>query len=237
MGQYFLIANLDKKEYLSPHQMGTGAKLWEIAANCQQGILPYLLRQSDVKDGIGDLNPDRTQSYPNAGRWAGDRIVVVGDYDESGLYDKIDDKEWSEITPQAGEDYNAFRQKHAPCQVELDDFEERMDKQWKSPPPQIFHMVNLDKKEFINSKKVRGLNEFSDFTRGCQIGVLPYMLRKSSGGGGGDMYGEHAGRWAEDRVALVGELDGLPLHSDYKDISNDVRHDYNDAIEIDRCKI
>jgi len=30
MGQYFLILNLDKKEYLHPHKLGSGYKLWEI---------------------------------------------------------------------------------------------------------------------------------------------------------------------------------------------------------------
>jgi len=40
------------------------------------------LRKSNETGG-GDIRDD----YPTAGRWAGDRIVVVGDYDESGLYD------------------------------------------------------------------------------------------------------------------------------------------------------
>lgn len=75
---------MDKKEFLHPHKLGAGLKLWEICANKVGGVLVYLLRQSSESGG-GD------QSDPNAkwvGHWAGDRVVVVGDYDESKLYQK-----------------------------------------------------------------------------------------------------------------------------------------------------
>jgi hypothetical protein len=102
MGQYFLIVNLDKKEYLSPHRLGCGAKLWEISANNPTRLFPLLLRKSS-EGGGGDIQKD----YPSAGRWAGDRIVVVGDYDKSGLYE-IAQKEFKEISGQVVKDYNNF---------------------------------------------------------------------------------------------------------------------------------
>lgn len=45
--------------------------------------LAILLRSSD-EGGGGDLHQDLTQ--PVIGRWAGDRIVVAGDYDADGKW-------------------------------------------------------------------------------------------------------------------------------------------------------
>jgi hypothetical protein len=84
MGQYFYIVNLDKKEYLHPHKMGSGLKLWEICASNLPRVLPLLLRQSS-EGGGGDYHGENTDIV---GRWAGDRITVVGDYDESKLYNE-----------------------------------------------------------------------------------------------------------------------------------------------------
>jgi len=104
MGQYFVIANLDKKEYINPHRMAFGAKLWEIAVNRIAAVFPFLLRQSS-EGGGGDIDFD--SKY--AGRWAGDRIVVVGDYDDSGLYDFVKvSPEWKEISPEILDELNKF---------------------------------------------------------------------------------------------------------------------------------
>jgi hypothetical protein len=102
MGQYYLVVNKDRQEYISPHQLGCGAKLWEICANDLPRVLPYLLHQSS---GTGGGDP-HNQETVHLGRWAGDRIVVVGDYDNSGLfqmaksvYDEISD----EVRPEVNE--------------------------------------------------------------------------------------------------------------------------------------
>ena len=50
MGEYFRIVNLDKKEYIDPHECEGGTKFWEVVVN---------------------------------GIWAGDRITIIGDYDEA----------------------------------------------------------------------------------------------------------------------------------------------------------
>lgn len=81
MGQYHLTVNLDKKEYLNPHTLGCGLKLWEHIAN-HPGVgaaLIVLLAASNGRGG-GDFRCDD----PNGiiGRWAGDRIAIVGDYGE-----------------------------------------------------------------------------------------------------------------------------------------------------------
>lgn len=80
MGQYHLTVNLDKKEYLDPHALGCGLKLFEQVAN-NPGVgaaLVVLLAASNGRGG-GDFAPDKV-----VGRWAGDKIAIVGDYAELG---------------------------------------------------------------------------------------------------------------------------------------------------------
>jgi hypothetical protein len=78
MGQYHITVNLTKKEFLSPHKLGLGLKLLE--QTWGQGsigdVLIALLACSNGRGG-GDF-PD----CEGIGRWAGDQIVVVGDYAE-----------------------------------------------------------------------------------------------------------------------------------------------------------
>ena len=78
MGQYHLTCNLSKKEWLDPHRLGDGLKLWEQGAS-QGGILNALHALLAVSNGRG--GGDYITSYPEfVGRWGGDRIAIVGDY-------------------------------------------------------------------------------------------------------------------------------------------------------------
>jgi len=104
MGQYFIIVNLDKKEYLDPHKLDEGAKFWELCANNIGRLLVYLLRKSSEAGG-GDVDDPTKLKY--CGRWAGDRIVVIGDYDESNLYFIAKDT-YRDITTASAREYNRF---------------------------------------------------------------------------------------------------------------------------------
>jgi hypothetical protein len=80
MGQYHITVNLDKREFLFPHDLGDGLKLWEQAASSfgTWAALGMLLAVSNGRGG-GDF-----ESGPEFyGRWAGDRIVIIGDYGEA----------------------------------------------------------------------------------------------------------------------------------------------------------
>ena len=81
MGQYYFIVNLDKREFLHPHAFGDGLKLLEFG--CSGGgvmsALAVLLANSNNRGG-GDLRSDN----PIIGSWAGDRIIIAGDYAEPG---------------------------------------------------------------------------------------------------------------------------------------------------------
>ena len=98
MGQYFKAVNLDKEEYVCPWCMGGGAKLWEWAANTQGSIFTLLLRKSDeggggdfygYRKGCAEGGPICCPVNAVAGRWAGDRVCLVGDYDSSKLWERL----------------------------------------------------------------------------------------------------------------------------------------------------
>lgn len=103
MGQYFLLINLDKKEYIDPFKLGGGYKLWEWMANFTI-FLPFFLLRKSTEGGGGDYHG---RELKNLGRWAGDRVMLVGDYDESGLYD-LAEKEFKEISDEIRMDFVQF---------------------------------------------------------------------------------------------------------------------------------
>ena len=103
-GQYFIAVNVSKKEYVTAWEIGGVAKLWEWCANHWAGIFPYLLRKSDESGG-GDLKDFDTAKY--AGRWAGDKVYLVGDYDSSKLYERAK-KHFANIAKELVQEYNQF---------------------------------------------------------------------------------------------------------------------------------
>ena len=103
MGQYFVFVNLDKKEVINAWDLGSGAKFWEISNNLK-GLWCFLLRKSN-EGGGGDID---FTSYKHIGRWAGDRVVLIGDYDKSKLYDKASDT-YKDITEEIKKEYKKFR--------------------------------------------------------------------------------------------------------------------------------
>ena len=78
MGQYHKVYNIDKKEYIHPHKIDNGLKLLEQIGwiNSTSTALFLLLANSNGRGG-GDA-----EDHPAIGRWAGDRIVIQGDYAE-----------------------------------------------------------------------------------------------------------------------------------------------------------
>ncbi len=84
MGQYHYVVNLDKREFLDPHQMASGLKLWEqLASHPAIGAgLVVLLASYSNGEGGGDLD----EGPAIIGHWRGDRIAFVGDYDNDSRY-------------------------------------------------------------------------------------------------------------------------------------------------------
>ena len=78
MGQYYLIVNPDKQQYLEPHNFNDGAKLTEFGSS-GDGVmfgLAVLLADGNGRGG-GDVSSSDDEII---GSWSGDRIVVAGDY-------------------------------------------------------------------------------------------------------------------------------------------------------------
>jgi len=80
MGEYFTIVNLDKKERVAI----TPLKFYEYLANENSKVLFWLLTRREKTE------------YKTLGRWAGDRVIVIGDYDE--MYVKMNWDEYKDIT-------------------------------------------------------------------------------------------------------------------------------------------
>ena len=103
-GQYMVLINQSRREYVCPWCVGGTAKLAEWCLNPQAGLLPYLLRKSSGTGGGDVANPAACQY---AGRWAGDCIQLVGDYDESGDFETAFE-EFSNISVELVAEYNEF---------------------------------------------------------------------------------------------------------------------------------
>ena len=80
MGQYFVIANLKKKEFLHPDSFEEGAKLREFGSG---GRTMYALTQLLSTNGTG-------KGF--IGSWCGDPIGIYGDYAASDIYERCRDE-------------------------------------------------------------------------------------------------------------------------------------------------
>ena len=85
MGQYYHPINITKKEFLHPHKFGDGLKLMEFGLSGMGTMagLSILLADGNGQGG-GDINEDPVSGI--VGRWAGDRIVIAGDYADPGRF-------------------------------------------------------------------------------------------------------------------------------------------------------
>lgn len=83
MGQYHMIVNLTKKQFLHPHKFGEGLKLMEFGCDAMGVLTGLTILLADSNDrGGGDFRVED----PLVGSWAGDRIVITGDYGDNGKW-------------------------------------------------------------------------------------------------------------------------------------------------------
>jgi hypothetical protein len=88
MGQYFKIVNKTKKEVLEPHKFNSGWNHGAILINSSRGSVLQAL-------GLLISTCDRDKTIESfKGRWAGDEIIMIGDYHESELYNKSYNSRW-----------------------------------------------------------------------------------------------------------------------------------------------
>jgi hypothetical protein len=94
---------------------------------------------------------------------------------------------------------------------------------------QYHYPVNLTKKQYLDPHKFNDglkLREFGCSSNGTMT-ALCYLLASSIGRGGGDFQdGDHAGTWAGDKIAIIGD------YSEKGDIPKmDAQKIYNDLME------
>ena len=101
MGQYYKIVNIKKKQYITPYTFGDGAKLMEFSMSAN-GVLAGLAIL--LADGNGRGGGDLHSTNDIVGSWAGDNIVVAGDYADMGKFVKEPEQTLYEICQSEGED-------------------------------------------------------------------------------------------------------------------------------------
>lgn len=113
IGQYHVLANLDKREVVVPHALGLGLKQREHvgAFNGSLSDALYILTMTSPARGGGDFT-----EVGISGRWAGDRCVVLGDYtvdsdlsdfpNAGSLYGEVceSDSGWTDISEMVADD-------------------------------------------------------------------------------------------------------------------------------------
>jgi hypothetical protein len=114
MGQYHKLINLDKQEVVEPYGLGLGAKQYE-QTGCEASLADaiYLLVMTSPNGGGGDWPLTDV-----SGRWAGDRVVVVGDYTSADALPEGDRADtlylesgtWDDITPKVREAFSEIFQ-------------------------------------------------------------------------------------------------------------------------------
>lgn len=100
MGQYHKIYNKTKKELINPTNINNNLKLFSQFSwvGGTSNLLMLLLSNSNGR-GSGDFTGDGALSV--SGRWAGDEIVVQGDYaepDDAGFITKEDIAKYTDIS-------------------------------------------------------------------------------------------------------------------------------------------
>lgn len=119
MGQYHYIVNLDKQEFIHPHKLGAGLKLWEQAASGYPLTALLLLLAVSNGRGGGDFSEETDEHTELIGSWGGDRIAIVGDYAEDddmapefeagSIYHKCAEEEFEDISERVRPLVEAFR--------------------------------------------------------------------------------------------------------------------------------
>ena len=179
-GQYFLPVNLDKEEYFEPKW---GWKLWEMCYNEDYSTLLWLKYPTT---GLAALT---TPNWKYVGRWEGNKVVTVGDYDSSGLFKKAEEN-FKKIDHEKVISEGKKFIKESPIVKEMG---------WV--------IVNPKRKEYISYED---LLPFPVNLRSMMnlklLNIIFFLTRKSNEGGGGDVNTDvftMAGRWAGEPISIM----------------------------------
>lgn len=213
MGQYHLIANLDTREYLDPHETGNGVKLMEFGSGSYGTMF-----------GLGLLL---------SGKWDGTRIAILGDYGEikdlpedilgKDIFINYDEGETPYSTIRTSTDYaeiSSFTRhlmyrtglvKKLP-DARVFNYFEVLNKEIETSYDAV--IFNHTKQEYISGDCFGDTNDLYHFIvggAGSVMNAFAILLASSCTGGargGGDYhsgltYDDFVGTWAGDIVGFV----------------------------------
>lgn len=177
MGQYYVIANVDKKQFLHPHRYDNGMKLmeWSYKGNRLVNTLLNLM--------MGD--------------WKGDRVYVVGDYADMSNADEVWYQTYKELADEFGIKDGNYQQYpdeyslHAYAEAHFEHVD--MVGQMAANTTARF-LVNRETEQVIDLEKCPADNY------GYTIAPISLLLAMGNDRGGGDFpegnqgY-EHVGEW------------------------------------------
>jgi hypothetical protein len=153
MGQYYYIVNKTKKQFLYPHKFGDGLKLLEFGLSADGTLsgLAILLASGNGRGG-GDLCSDN----PIVGSWAGDKIVIAGDYaDAEKNGPKDEDGKRMNLHHIAHDKYEDISEKTLAALADDDYYREERDKDFKEK--NVF-ASDIALKAWNDAKKLREEN-------------------------------------------------------------------------------
>lgn len=85
MGQGWKVVNLDKKESIFAHRFDEGYKFLEFTqGSC--GTMSALAVLLAAPESMGAGGGDLTTRGPEVGRWVGDRVILLGEYNDEPKY-------------------------------------------------------------------------------------------------------------------------------------------------------
>ncbi|KAI8349343.1 hypothetical protein B0O80DRAFT_168093 [Mortierella sp. GBAus27b] len=224
MGQYFLLLNLTKRQYIESPPGDISIKMWSILYNLwNKPFLSVVLVDPVDAAGSGTSNP-------RPGSWSGDRLVIIGDYSDD-LPPFLTEAEEQELQPSDGNSPNLYRfARDNYANVGRLDFTSTEDELARLFPKgsKTHHLVlNLDRKEYLDPVKFKipatYVGDFARIPHGVMQGLCSQICY-STGSGGGDVEAFLQGRWAGQRLAIR-EKDMVEDLDSWRDISMRVAED------------
>ena len=261
MGQYYLFANLTKSQSMYPSWSMKAVGILGDAA-MQHWLALFLLdlgsgehKKLSLQNLCLKTLCEQEQQYPPAllaslpqhlqekrdvmylsqnlvGEWAGDRLILTGDYSEYCPFPPHG--EWKECEMKDNlyslvDESEKFTSSHAAIVYEnwtknKSEIERKLE---KFSAGKSYIVANLDKKEYLNPRvyNTAGLQDsVLDFMRALRGGVLSGLLitlTHSTGSGSGDLPPtDSGGMWAGDRITIC-TREQLEDFEKYRDVSND----------------
>ena len=179
MGQYYVAVNKQKKQVLRPGPFGDSSKMVEWGSS-SIGFLTALgvLMSDGCGSGNGDLITDNSEYEALIGSWAGDTVVVSGDYGKDGwLVTKKQIASWKTSRRRAYQAYDRYTPERA---------EEELERYVNNRIPNLYH-VGGELFEDVSYPMVRTLCEDSHWKESLQQtevwGGIPEGCSKRSSAG------------------------------------------------------